>query len=161
MSLPARAILSLIVLAAMAAACWGIYSAGSRAGADAVRQEWGRETASRALRTAEKVMEYREKERAMAADAARERRKRDAEEKRIAAVHSAELDGLRNRPELRAHDRPGEAADPASTGVGCTGSGLARGDAAFLTGYAADVARLAAEFRRCASGYDSAERALR
>lgn len=156
-----RAAIVLALAAAMVAAYWGIYTAGSKAGAATVKQQWDRETASRALRTAEQTIAHRDTERALIEKAAQQQRTRNEADKRIAAVHAAELDRLRNRPKQRAADRPGEPANPATDGVGCTGAGLARPDAEFLSRYAADAARLAAELKRCTASYDAAERALR
>lgn len=160
-AVPVQLIAALAIAAALVAAYWGIYTTGSRAGAATVKQQWDRDTASRALRTAEQTIAHRNTERALIDNAAMQQRSRHAQDQRIAAVHAAELERLRNRPELRAADRPGEAADPAATGVGCTGAGLARGDAEFLGRYSADAARLAAELKRCTASYDAAERALR
>ena len=157
----ARAAIAIALAVALVAAYWGIYTTGSRAGAATVKQQWDRDTASRALRTAEQTIEHRNTERALINTAAQQQKAKNEQDKRIAADHAAELDRLRNRPELRAADRPGEAADPAATGVGCTGAGLARGDAEFLTRFSADAARLAAELGRCTASYDAAERALR
>lgn len=156
----ARITIALALAAALVAAYWGIYTAGSKAGAATVKQQWDRDTANRAMRTAEQTMKHRQAERALQAHAAEQRKQKNAEINRIAAVHAAELDRLHNRPNMRAPDRPGEPANPAQNGVGCTGAGLAKPDAAFLAGYAADAARLAAEFKRCTAAYDAAERAL-
>ena len=155
-AVPVQLIAALAIAAALVAAYWGIYTTGSRAGAATVKQQWDRDTASRALRTAEQTIEHRTTERALIDNAATQQRSRHAQDQRIAAVHAAELDRLRNRPELRAADRPGEAADPAATGVGCTGAGLAGPDAGFLAGYAADASRLQAELARCTAAYDKA-----
>lgn len=157
----ARAAIALAVAAALVAAYWGIYTSGSRSGAATVKQQWDRDTASRAMRTTEQTIEYRNTERALINIAAQQQRAKNEQDKRIAAEHAAELDRMRNRPEQRAADRPGEAANPAADGVGCTGAGLARGDAEFLTRFSADAARLAAELKRCTASYDAAERALR
>lgn len=155
-----HAIVATMAASALVAAYWGIYTAGSKAGAATVKQEWDRDTASRAMRTAEQTMKHRQTERALIDNAAQQQRARNEQNKRIAADHAAELDSLRNRPDKRASDRPGEAANPAADGVGCTGAGLAKSDAAFLAGYAADAARLATEFKRCTAAYSAAERAL-
>ncbi len=146
---------------AIMAGNWLVYRQGAQSGRDEVRAEWTRESATRALRTAEQQIEHRNTERALIDNAARQQRTRNETDKRIAAEHAAELDSLRNRPQQRAADRPGEAASPAADGVGCTGAGLARGDAEFLSRYAADAAKLKAEFERCTSNYDAAERALK
>lgn len=155
-----QAIAATLAASALVAAYWGIYNAGSKAGAATVKQQWDRDTANRAMRTAEQTMKHRQTERALQAHAAEQRKQKNAEINHIAAVHAAELDRLHNRPNMRATDRPGEPANPAQNGVGCTGAGLAKPDAEFLVGYAADAARLAAELKRCTTAYDAAEQAL-
>lgn len=83
-----------------------------------------------------------------------------ANEIRIRNLHAAALDSLRNRPEARAATESG-LPDPASTGkVGCTGAGLAKADAAFLAGYAADAARNADALTQCRAGYQAAKASL-
>lgn len=159
-AVPVQMIAALSVAAALVAAYWGVYTTGSKAGANTVKQQWDRDTASRAIRTAEQTMKHMQAERALQAHAAEQRKQKNAEINRIAAVHAAELDSLRNRPDMRAHDRPGEPASPTESGVGCTGAGLAKPDAAFLAGYAADAERLATDYKRCTALYDAAERAL-
>jgi len=39
--------------------------------------------------------------------------------------------------------------------VGCTGEGLAKPDAEFLAGYAADAAQLQAQYNACKAGYEA------
>lgn len=75
------------------------------------------------------------------------------EKRRIAARYERELDGLRNRPEARADS--GGVPEGAAAGVGCTGSGLARSDAAFLARYAADAAQLRAALEQCKAQYNA------
>lgn len=65
------------------------------------------------------------------------------------------FDSVRNRPERATPTNPGA---PACTG--CTGQGLARGDAEFLIGYAADAAKLAAALNQCKKAYDEVHRRL-
>jgi hypothetical protein len=77
------------------------------------------------------------------------------DKKRIASEHADLVDSLRQRP-----DRPSAGGLPegAAPGVGCTGVGLARPDAAFLAGYGADAARLQAGFDACKAAHDSLTR---
>jgi len=147
-------ILTLSVL--LVAGYWAIYKQGERAGAASVRQEWQAETARRAARAVDAQTEARATEQALIKHAVDIERKKNATLSTINAAHAAELERLRNRPAVRAADRPGEAASPAATGVGCTGAGLAGPDAGFLAGYAADAGRLQAELARCTAAYDKA-----
>ena len=161
MSVYARIVIVLALAAVVVAGYWAIYKRGERAGMATVQQAWHAETARRAARTVEAQAEARATEQALIKHAVDIERKKNATLSTINAAHAAELERLRNRPDVRAADRPGEAASPAATGVGCTGAGLARGDAEFLTRFSADAARLAAELGRCTASYDAAERALR
>jgi hypothetical protein len=64
--------------------------------------------------------------------------------------YNALIDSLRKRPEARQDPVPSDSG----SGVGCTGEGLARGDAEFLAGYAADAARLQASYDACRQAYE-------
>jgi hypothetical protein len=65
--------------------------------------------------------------------------------------YTALIDSLRQRPEARATDTM-----PSGTGsdIGCTGAQLARPDAEFLAGYAADAERLQAAYNSCRQAYE-------
>ena len=92
-----------------------------------------------------------EKERQLQAKADRIQREKHNAVKTADAKYNALVDSLRNRPEVRANGVP-EGADNA---VGCTGAGLARPDAEFLAGFAADAARLQAQYNACKAGYEA------
>jgi len=64
--------------------------------------------------------------------------------------YNALIDSLRSRPETRQDPVPSDSG----SSVGCTGAGLARGDAEFLAGYAADAARLQAAYESCRQAYE-------
>jgi hypothetical protein len=64
--------------------------------------------------------------------------------------YNALIDSLRERPEARSNEVSGCSGDA----VGCTGAGLARPDAEFLAGYAADAARLQAAYNSCREAYE-------
>ncbi|NBW13276.1 MAG: hypothetical protein EBR82_35235 [Caulobacteraceae bacterium] len=64
--------------------------------------------------------------------------------------YNALINSLRNRPETRQDP----VSNDSGSGVGCTGAGLARGDAEFLAGYAADAARLQAAYDSCRDAYE-------
>lgn len=147
---------ALIAIAATLAGLWGSYSLGAEAGRAEVQQRWDAESARRAARIVDAQVEARATEQALTVAAAKQLKAKNAELARTRHLYAAELDRLRDRPDARADDRPGEAASPAATGVGCTGAGLARPDAAFLAGYAADARRLQLEFERCSAAYDKA-----
>ena len=111
--------------------------------------------ASDALRQAEQ--KYREQEvqtTRMLADA---QEKRNEEIRRINARHATTVNSLRNRPERVSHTYSPVAEVPSTptTCDGATGAQLARGDAEFLAGYAADAARLEAAVNQCEAAYNA------
>lgn len=73
---------------------------------------------------------------------------------RVTAKHDNIVDSLRNHPSTRTNNDRG-VPESTSTDVGCTGKGLARADAEFLTGYAADAAKLQAALNSCKERYNS------
>jgi hypothetical protein len=60
---------------------------------------------------------------------------------------------LRERPEGRVQSCP--VYTDTGAPAGCTGAGLARPDAEFLAGYAADAARLEATLEQCRAAYEA------
>lgn len=66
------------------------------------------------------------------------------------ARYNALIDSLRNRPE----ERRDPVSESAGDVVGGTGAGLARPDAEFLAGYAADAAKLQAAYDACREAYE-------
>lgn len=72
--------------------------------------------------------------------------------KNITTRYNVIIDSLRQRPT----ERSSEATITDNTGVsvGCTGAGLARGDAEFLAGYAADAAKTQSALDQCVKSYD-------
>ena len=75
---------------------------------------------------------------------------------RVTAKYESLVAGLRNRPERPKPASGGGVSKAPSPPVGCTGAELARGDAAFLAGYARDAARLDAALKQCAAAYKAA-----
>lgn len=92
------------------------------------------------------------KERDLQAKADKNLKEKVGEYQTVSVRYHALLNSLRERPEARAESGVSEAADD---GVGCTGEGLARPDAEFLAGYAADAARLQAAYNSCKQAYEA------
>lgn len=140
------------VLACAAVGVWS-YRTGHASGAARVQAKWDAERAAHA-RALIAVIE--ERDRATAAMAARTealKREYKRETDRIAADRDRLLASLRDRPE-----RPASGADVpdgAASGAGCTGAELARPDAEFLVGYAADAERLQSALATCQAAYDA------
>jgi hypothetical protein len=93
-----------------------------------------------------------EKERELQTKADKIQREKHNAVKAADSKYAALIDSLRHRAETRSDDPM-----PDSTGdaTGCTGAGLARPDAEFLAGFAADAARLQASYNACKAGYES------
>lgn len=102
-----------------------------------------------------KEQEYRQKEQTFQAALAGAQEKRNEEIKRINAQHAVVVASLRNRPErTRSNDNP-EVPGTTASCTGTTGAELARGDAEFLAGYAADAAKLEAALTQCEAAYNA------
>lgn len=101
--------------------------------------------------------EFREKERQYVASLTAAQEQRNAEIARINRRHTDTINRLRNRPERIVHVTvPGsEVSSAPAACVGSTGAELARGDAGFLAGYAADAARLEAALNQCEAAYNA------
>jgi hypothetical protein len=113
--------------------------------------------ASYALAYAEAQKAARDKENALTNDLASIRRSKDAEIQNVRRSLDIALNSLRHRPERPADSMPTDSV----AGGGCTGKGLARGDAEFLARYAADAARLQSAYKACTRAYDAARDALK
>lgn len=98
---------------------------------------------------------YREQEAQTARMLAAAREKSNAEIRRINARHTATVNSLRNRPERADSNSNSQVPSAPTPCAGSTGAELARGDAEFLAGYAADAARLEAALEQCISAYNA------
>lgn len=141
-------------MAAIAIFVGAVYGQGRSDGARKVQQAWDREKATIAQQHVAAITEARERENALQARIDLERRNYREQISRVNAEYSSLLAGLRQRPEVRTNSCP---AMPENSGaaVGCTGAGLARPDAEFLAGYAADAARLEIRFEQCRAAYEA------
>lgn len=137
---------------------WG-YIVGNGHGKDKVQAAWDKQRAAMAEAAARQQTEARKREQELQARADQIRQEKAREVTALTRRHAAIVDSLRNRPEARATDSAG-VPQAASDGVGCTGQGLARPDAQFLAGFAADAARLQAAFDQCRAGYQAAKERL-
>jgi hypothetical protein len=146
-------ILTPILLAGFA---WFGHSRGTQYGMSVVQSQWDAERAMQMAAMAEEEMKARQREQALQKLVDKLRKDKANEANRIAAEYQRTIDSLRNRPEARASE--GGVPDHPDTGVGCTGQGLARPDAGFLAGYAADAARLQSALNACQAAYDEARR---
>jgi hypothetical protein len=95
----------------------------------------------------------RSREQAAATSLATIEQKASDEKKSLAAQLAAARIELRNRPE-----RPsgGDVSKGTAGGVGCTGAGLYRSDAAFLVGESARANKLRIDLAACQAKFDAA-----
>jgi hypothetical protein len=127
-----------------------VYFKGVQQGQKDIQKKWDAEKVVLEREAQQLKDQAREAERSMQKEVNRIQREKHDAVKVANSKYSALIDSLRNRPETRATD-----AMPSSTGdvVGCTGAQLARPDAEFLAGYAADAERLQAAYNSCRDAY--------
>lgn len=121
-------------------------------------QQWADEKVRNAQAMSTEMARARQRESALLALADRLRQERVDEIRRINAQHTAAVYSLRHRPEQRAG--VGGVPSASDPGVGCTGEGLARRDAEFLVGFAADAARLASAYQECRVKYEAVSKGM-
>lgn len=135
------------------------YGAGHWQGADAgqakVQAKWDKDRVRLAEEYAANVATMRQQEQVMQGNAERLQREKDFEIKKIANTNRILLDSLRQRPE---RSESSSVSGSTASCSGASGSELARGDAEFLAGYAADAARLQASLNQCLEQYEAIRR---
>jgi len=126
------------------------YWKGYTHGKDVVQKEWDAYKVVQEREVQAQADKSRQIERQMQAHADIIQKERIRETQIVNRRYNALIDSVRDRPEAR------QDSVPASTdnAVGCTGEGLARPDAEFLAGYAADAARLQAQYNACREAYE-------
>ncbi len=129
------------------------YWRGHSAGEAKVQAKWDHERAQLAEEHAKAMAAAREKEQALQAGADQLREETNAKLKEVNARAASLADSLRKRPERTAES--GAVSGTTGACAGATGATLARSDAEFLAGYAADAARLQAALDQCVRQYQS------
>lgn len=152
-----RGLVIVALITGIAAAGWKVHDAGYQAGVTKTKAAWDAERAKAAQEYAQAQEQARKTEQQLQARIDAIRKERSREVATISRRHDAIVAGLRDRAAKRAAT-PSGVPQTAGAGVGCTGAGLARPDAEFLAGYAADAARLQSAFDACKTAYDSARR---
>jgi len=127
------------------------YWKGYTSGKDVIQQKWDAEKVVLEREAQQLKDQVRETERSMQKEVNRIQKEKHDAVKAANSKYRTLVDSLRNRPEARATDAmPSGAGDV----VGCTGAQLARPDAEFLAGYAADAERLQAAYNSCRQAYE-------
>jgi hypothetical protein len=127
---------------------------GDTAGQAKVQAQWDKEKAKQMAEYAENMRIAREKEQALQVGANNLREEKDREIRNITARSTALVNSLRDRPD-RPTTESSTVSGTASACSGATGAQLARGDAIFLAGYSADVAKLQASLDQCVAQYEA------
>ena len=123
---------------------------GYNAGKDSVQHKWDAEKIVMERQLQAEAEKARQIERDMQAQVNKIQREKINANQTATFRYNALIDSLRKRPEARQDPVPSDSG----SSVGCTGEGLARGDAEFLAGYAADAARLQAAYDACRQAYE-------
>jgi uncharacterized protein YlxW (UPF0749 family) len=133
------------------------YNSGKQSGMSTIQTRWDADRLATLQAQTAELEKARQAEQALQAQVDKIQQESANEKRRIAAQYERTIAGLRERPE-----RPSAASVPTDTGVGvgCTGAGLARPDATFLAGYAADAARLQSALQACIADRAAIERQL-
>lgn len=134
------------------------YLIGHGHGSDKVQNAWDKSRAKDAEEMARQQSRARESERQLQLRADQKLKEKDREIAAVARRAAALADSLRDRPEARL--APDDMPQVAGAAAGCTGAGLARGDAEFLVRLAQDAARLQLAYDQCRAGYQAAKDSL-
>lgn len=153
-------VLSRVAVMALACALVGVvaYRHGYSVGAAKVTAQWEAERAVLNQKIAEETQRAIETERKLRAQLDANQRSYEREKARIVANYNAAIDSLRYRPTARAGDTG--VPECAAAGVGSTGAGLSRDDAAFLVWYATKAASAQAALEACVAAYKRVEEAV-
>ncbi len=128
------------------------YWKGYTSGKDVIQQKWDATNVQMQAEIQKIASEAMQAERSMQKEVNRIQKEKHDAVKVANTKYSALIDSLRQRPETRTteHELPGGAGSD----IGCTGAQLARPDAEFLAGYAADAERLQAAYNSCRQAYE-------
>lgn len=126
------------------------YWKGYTYGKDVIQKKWDAEKVVLEREAQQLKDKVRETERNMQKEVNRIQKEHTHEKQIVNRRYSTLIDSLRDRPEARDDTVPGDTG----SAVGCTGAQLARPDAEFLAGYAADAERLQAAYNSCRQAYE-------
>jgi len=142
-----------VIVISSAGTAWYAYSSGKQSGMSVIQSQWDAERMATQAAQAEAIMKARQTEQALQKLVDQQKQEHRREVNRIVSRYNTDLERLRNRPQARS-ESPTGLPDSPTAGVGCTGSGLARPDAEFLSWYSAEAARTQAALDACVSAYD-------
>jgi hypothetical protein len=145
----------------LAGTAWYSYNRGSQYGMSVIQTQWDAEKLLVAQAQAEEQMKALQKERALQALIAKQRKEHKYEADRLSILYESALSRLSDRP-----DRPDSGGVPegSDTGTGpatgCTGAELYRPDAEVLVGIARDADQLRIALKACVAHTTEIERQL-
>ncbi len=143
-----------VVIAFTGAIGWKAYTAGQAEAAQRLTAAYVAEKLEVQKVVNAELVKARQREKELLAVMQQSSQEYNNEIQRVTDKYDNIVDSLRNRPTTRTDSNRG-VPDSTSTNVGCTGKGLARSDAEFLTRYAADAAKLQAAMNSCKERYSS------
>jgi hypothetical protein len=142
---------------------WYAHSKGTQSGMSQVQTLWDAERAATQAAQAEELMKAAQKERALQALIAKQRKEHQREADRLSVLYMSALDRLSDRPD-RPHTDSGSVPEDARVGTvpadGCTGAELFRPDAEFLVREASRADQLRLALQACIGAYDAAKREI-
>jgi hypothetical protein len=156
--LAAAAILSL-----SAASAWYAYKQGRESGMQQVQTLWDSEKLAMTQAQNEELMKARQRERALQALIAKQRKEHAYESNRLSILYQSALSSLSDRADRPAENAGGVPKDSsagAESARGCTGANLFRSDAEFLVGEAARADQLRIALKACIAHTAEVEREL-
>jgi hypothetical protein len=148
-------------LTLLAGSAWYAYARGLETGRRQVEIQWQEDARVRATAEGEEMMKAQQRERALQALLANQRKEHQREAARLAADYAAVIDSLHNRA-----DRPGDGDVPKDAGVGtgnpgsCTGAELYLSDSRFLAGEAQRADQLRIALKSCIAAYNQTRREI-
>ena len=153
-----RAIVVLLIAAALAVAGWAIHENGLAAGRAEIQARWDQQRIADAAATVQAAMQARAREQAAQHAADRIRQEKTREIADLNRRHAAALaDSLRHRPDRPADYLPA-TAQAAGTGpaAGCGADQLFQQDAAMALGIARDADLVRIALQQCHAQYQAA-----
>lgn len=149
-------VLALGVSLVLSGGAWLAYKRGDKNGSDRVQAVMDKENLRRSQDALNAIKETRAKEQTLQDAADAQRKARDAKIQTLNRDLVTAIEQLRNRPERPATADVPATASSGPSGAGCTGSGLYKPDADFLTREAARAKRLGIALAQCQSQYEAA-----
>lgn len=153
-----RAIVVLLIAAALAVAGWAIHENGLAAGRAEIQARWDQQRIADAAATVQAAMQARAREQALQSTADKIRQEKNREIADLNRRHAAALaDSLRHRSNRPADYLPttAQAAQPGPA-TGCGADQLFRQDAAMALGIARDADLVRIALQQCHAQYQAA-----